>query len=342
MSKMLMKSLKADLPALAELIRSQGRGRDTVLAHITPKEAALLKRRGGSGTINPDTGLPEFQEDYVSGYDIDYGAPVPEPQAEVPYTEPVAGSYSGETFAPTPPSYAYDFEAQPGGFYGGAAPTAQEFAQGLSAAQPQLTRGVDPYELAARGVTAPQITTPPQADKSIFEKLGLSEKDLTRLGLGTVMAGGLTAQNVARTRQAGQQAQAAKGQLQQLATPYQQTGAQLQGAAQRGELSAASQQALQAAQAQMAQGVATRGGVGAAQMQTQLAGLRNLLLENQFNLGLRVSQIGDNYAMGAIKTGLEANRAIGAANQQFYGQLTQLLAPFITGVATAPTPTRTS
>jgi hypothetical protein len=66
MAKLLMKSLSADLPALAELIRSQGRGRDTVLAHITPQEAALLKKRGGSGTMNPATGLPEFQEDYRS------------------------------------------------------------------------------------------------------------------------------------------------------------------------------------------------------------------------------------------------------------------------------------
>ena len=151
------------------------------------------------------------------------------------------------------------------------------------------------------------------------------------------MAGGLTAANIARTRQATQQAQAARGEMAAIGRPYQEAGAQLTGAAQRGELTPTSQQALQAAQAQMAQGVATRGGVGAAQMQTQLAGLRNLLLENQYNLGLRVAQIGDNYAMGAIKTGLQADRAIGAANQQFYGQLAQLLAPFITG---APTPTR--
>lgn len=37
-----------------------GRHGDTMLAHITPEEAALLKSRGGSGTINPVTGLPEF------------------------------------------------------------------------------------------------------------------------------------------------------------------------------------------------------------------------------------------------------------------------------------------
>jgi len=31
-----------------------------MLAHINPQEAVLLKRMGGSGTINPHTGLPEF------------------------------------------------------------------------------------------------------------------------------------------------------------------------------------------------------------------------------------------------------------------------------------------
>jgi len=45
----------------AEMIRRQGREGDTVLAHITPEEAGILKLLGGSGTINPYTGLPEFK-----------------------------------------------------------------------------------------------------------------------------------------------------------------------------------------------------------------------------------------------------------------------------------------
>jgi hypothetical protein len=53
---------KAGLASLANQVREAGRGRDTVLAHITPEEAALLKARGGSGSINPNTGLPEFNE----------------------------------------------------------------------------------------------------------------------------------------------------------------------------------------------------------------------------------------------------------------------------------------
>lgn len=49
------------LADVASYLASQGRGGDSILAHITPEEAAMLKRRGGSGTINPMTGLPEFK-----------------------------------------------------------------------------------------------------------------------------------------------------------------------------------------------------------------------------------------------------------------------------------------
>ena len=43
--------------------QKMGRGRDTLLAHITPEEARLLKARGGRGSRNPRTGLLEFEED---------------------------------------------------------------------------------------------------------------------------------------------------------------------------------------------------------------------------------------------------------------------------------------
>jgi len=49
-----------DLPKLADLIRRHGRNGDTELAHINPIEAHILKSLGGSGTINPATGLREF------------------------------------------------------------------------------------------------------------------------------------------------------------------------------------------------------------------------------------------------------------------------------------------
>ena len=62
-----------------------GRFGDTELVHVNKEEAALLRARGGSGTINPKTGLHEF---FVSG-DRDFGG----------WGEPAnsSGSYDGNT-----------------------------------------------------------------------------------------------------------------------------------------------------------------------------------------------------------------------------------------------------
>ena len=48
------------LKMVTEYLQNQGRMGDTMLAHISPQEAEMLKQMGGSGTINPVTGLPEF------------------------------------------------------------------------------------------------------------------------------------------------------------------------------------------------------------------------------------------------------------------------------------------
>jgi hypothetical protein len=51
-----MAQIVTEYPEIASL----GRGGDTMLAHINEHEAKMLMMMGGSGTINPDTGLPEF------------------------------------------------------------------------------------------------------------------------------------------------------------------------------------------------------------------------------------------------------------------------------------------
>jgi len=72
--------------------------------------------------------------------------------------------------------------------------------------------------------------------------------------------------------------------MQSLAAPYQQQGAALQAQAQRGELTPAGQQSLQAAQAQAAQAAQARGGVGATQIQAQVEALRQQLLHSNTTL----------------------------------------------------------
>ena len=56
-------------------LASKGRYGDTMLAHINPEEAALLQSMGGAGTVNPQTGLPEFY--------FRYTPPPPEPLAPI-------------------------------------------------------------------------------------------------------------------------------------------------------------------------------------------------------------------------------------------------------------------
>jgi hypothetical protein len=331
MAKLLMKSLSADLPALAELIRSQGRGRDTVLAHITPQEAALLKKRGGSGTMNPATGLPEFQEEFGPTYQ-ELGYTPPDVQVpEIDY-----GAYQGYTAPQETVSYR-GFEGGGGGFE-----PAPGMAQDIFQVQDQAYQPFSQLDVggvypgggqappAAMGIERSQLEP---SSKSVMDRLGITEKDLPRLGLGTLLTGGLTAQNLSRTRQAQEQARASREEMEALGRPYQQTGAQLRGAAERGELTPVNRQILNAARAQLQQGVATRGGVGVAQAQNQIADLTQRLVQNQFDLGLRISNIGDQYIQGAIRTGLQADQAINAANQNFYTQLASMAAPFILGQA---------
>lgn len=52
---------KGGLAQAVKKVADQGRGGDTMLAHINPKEAEVLRRMGGSGLVNPNTGLREFK-----------------------------------------------------------------------------------------------------------------------------------------------------------------------------------------------------------------------------------------------------------------------------------------
>jgi len=134
MAKTLAKVLKTDISRLplrkaAEELRKRGRGKDTMLAHITPKEAAMLKARGGRGSINPDTGLPEFDD----GFFFD-PTPISYQPADFSSFEPP--SYTPETITQGPvyqaPTQDYTFLSQP----------AQGFEQPFQAAQ--YTGGFQP------------------------------------------------------------------------------------------------------------------------------------------------------------------------------------------------------
>ena len=91
------------LPEMAERLAAAGRGKDSILAHINPREAKLLKAHGGSGKKNPRTGIVEFDD-----YNEDPNAGEAEAQAAYsppPKEQPAQTSsdvYSKITRSPSP------------------------------------------------------------------------------------------------------------------------------------------------------------------------------------------------------------------------------------------------
>jgi hypothetical protein len=360
-----------DLKALAQVLQSKGRKGDTVLAHITPKEMIKLKQEGGSGTINPDTGLPEF----YSYYD-DYGADsymagsnyeAPSYQAAPDYTPTQSYSnesdfYTGGGYVPedyTPqytegrtdytPTYANDATAaqylpQASTGYGGDTYNYQDYtgATGEGTATP-MYQGAQAEMAAIQRAASPDLAQPAAVDERglvtratdfIKKQTGLSDETLKKLGVaGVTSLAGLITSNKAR-----EQGQQGKKEMEALAAPYRARGEELTSAAMRGELTPQNQQSLQAAQAKIAQDIQGRGGAGTQQAAMQIENLRQQMIANQYDLGLKVSSIADNVALGAIKTGMQADQLINQANMDFYTQMAQILGgtPSATG-STQPT-----
>ena len=387
MNNTLSKTLGLGLPALAEMIRAKGRGKDTILAHITPREAALLKKRGGAGTINPDTGLLEFQtEDDYYIPDEDSGPYIPEGTVYEPdpyYPEQAGPTYDELQYTPQAgPTYnelQYTPEAGPtyrelgyepgdGGGGGGSAtvPDGQDYSQFGKTLYYQDENGVPtPYTPEQVAAANPQYypggVLPTEGQQTVFTPEGRSyyqnltpistvkppktkeelqkDKDysnllsqLLRLGLGAGTAYALT-RGVAQpaAKKAEEQAQTAKNERMAIAAPYQGIGKGLIAGAQAGNLSASNIQAVKAARAMAAQNISRTGGVGVLQGANSIADLEARLLDNQLIQGIKIANIGDNYAINAIQAGMQADKELAASQADFAKQLSTLLAPMVLG-----------
>jgi len=359
--KKIAKLLKADLngssdlAAIAAMLAGKGRGNDTLLAHITPKEAEILKAAGGSGTINPDTGLLEF----FDGEGVDYTYAPDQTAAETARLQSAedriqATRYSPETatqedisFGPgkvpegvlidpntgqaMPTRYEPSGTSAPtffreSGIYSPAQGSAQVGVNTQIPSTPYVATSADRAALFGEGgygakASPTEIEAYAPENFDFLGKLGkIATPEMARLGLAG--AGALVGAGTAR--KAAEAGRAGKAEMQALATPYQQTGAQVQAQAQRGELTPVGQQSLQAMQARLAQGVEARGGVGAQQAAAQMEALRQSLLQQQMDYGLKLSSIGDNIAMGAIRTGLQADQAVNQLTNSMYSNMLYL------------------
>jgi len=332
----LAKILRSDFTAVvpleiaAEAVRRAGRGRDTILAHITPREAKMLKRRGGSGTINPRTGLLEFQD---AAEENDFYSP--EMMSErAQYAEDVSG-YEG----------TQDYDALAGlGVYNP--------QQGTSEAPDQYadSYNYDEYAGSTQGYfDRPEIRLPqsdlggaPSADlnapflagreqvpeaerpnmiRRALESLGITPKEAIQgLGLaGTGLGGILT------SRRAGEQARKLEQQLAPGARETLARGQQLTAQAERGELTPASQRRMDILRAQAAQRAARTGGVGAAQTAIQLEAARQTELQRQAQYGQSLQQVGDQALRRALELSLKADQEGAETAQKYFAALGQMV-----------------
>ena len=336
MTKQIARLLKTDIMAdldlktLAQLLKSRGKGRDTVLAHITPEEAQLLKDEGGSGTINEETGLPQFED----------SAPAPAPDtastpdtAEESLVPAQAYNLSGEGPSPYLNEGNLPGEGASPSNMSGTTPGGQNISQMLGAGDSSIktpsvvTLPQDQQDIGAQIAQQAGATKAGEQPTKPGDSLTQEQKLKLGLGGGSALLAGLLG------KRAMSQTKAAADQQKALGAPLVAQGQEMMSKAQQGQLGDAQQQQYQAAQAQLASAQAKSGGVGAAQAATQLAAFRNQLLSAQLKAGQDLYSQGNAYVQNAIKMGLTGDQQLAQMLQGMTGSITSMFG----GQPTRPT-----
>ena len=325
---------------LAELLRQMGRGPDSMLAHITPEEAQMLLEAGGSGTMNPMTGLPEFQPDY--NYDVEaqeggfYGE-MPNFNYDV---EAQPGGFYGEMSQQ--PQFNYDVEAQPGGFYGTNVTNLTDIGFGPGQFQPAMpqTQGLELSPTrGVRGMTPDQFerfTADDQAQPAgIGDRLrGLEAKYgeftqnypmLSRL----LTTGAASLPSLLAARSARREGRSAANELRALGAPLREQAEALRQQALTGGLTPQQARQEEARRASMRQAASTRGatsGTQQAMIENTLARERAGLSETNLNNAIKQLNLAIAYDEAAIRAKLQSDVQTANVLANILGNLAQATA----------------
>lgn len=328
-----MTGVGGDIRKIARLLQKEAPP-GHMLAYINQEEADLLKARGGSGEPHADTGVPSFQPE-MEAYDYDvpfsakYGYQGPD------YSRGPAQPFDAQAYQE---AVRVPIETSPGDFVTpGTSLAANRFAMPDVTADTQMNiaeaAALAPGSAEGR---VPYLPTPNEignypggsvltgaknvgGEPGFFE--GLSDQTKARLGIGGAQA----VLGAYQISQATEQAKKYREDMAKLAQPYQAEGKKLIAQAQSGQLTPAAQQQLQAAQAQAAQGAQSRGGVGAQQAMMAVENMRQQLLQNQYDYGLKVSGIGDQIASGAIRAGMQADQYVNSLATNYASNVARTL-----------------
>jgi hypothetical protein len=273
---------------LAEMVRQFGRGRDKILAHITPEEAAKLKQMGGSGTINPMTGLPEFEIQ-----DFDLNTEVMRQQADDPYYEqPSYEGIGGQTIY------------EPGAF---STPSAAEEPRSFDMPDVQRELEVAQAErmapVSTRAAPAQEEGFLTRTERALREgKAALDRYPmLTRAGAAV----GSTLGQALMAARANRQRDALIAQERQRAAPFRAAEMEALDRARAGGMTAAEAQALETELARARQSLSARNigtGSAAAGIQAgQRSRAQSVARQQSFAEALRLAGIADAYERRALE-----------------------------------------
>jgi hypothetical protein len=311
---------------LAELLRQMGRGPDTMLAHITPEEAQMLLESGGSGKINPQTGLPEFQPEIDPALFEDYIYNQPQQPLD-------PSSFEDYIYNQPQPQYDYDVEAQPGGFYGTNVTNLTDIGFGPGQFQPAMpqtqglelspTRGVlgmapDQFQ---RFTADRQASLSPDQQQSFKEQYPMLSQvlrsNLFQTGLASLPAALFAGQ-------ARREGRGAERELRAMAQPIREQAEALRQQALGGGLTPQQARQQEARRASLRQSASQRSGTTGTQqamientLSRERAGLAQTNLEN----AMRQLNLANTLTEAAIRARLASDRNVNQSLQNIYTNL---------------------
>jgi hypothetical protein len=328
---------------LAEMLRQMGRGRDTILAHITPEEAQMLMDMGGSGEINPNTGLPEFQEEDFFGSEFDpyMGQEVTSaeggisPEAEAYYTGQLGAAPRDMTgFRQPSPLEPAGATPMPSGF---------RFDMNI----PSATQRVDitsPVYRESFPITQrdflPDVPEQPgflRTAAQAVEDTASQARQLAReypTVARLLSTGATTLPALIASVRARRDAQKSADELRRLGAPLRQQGEALRQQALAGNLTPQQAAAQEASRARLRQQASSRGattGTQQAMIEGQLARSRSEQSQTNLNNAVKLLNLANAYDEEAIRTSLAANQRINDRLANVFANLGQA-----TAASTAP------
>ena len=352
-----------------EVLQLQGRRGDTQLAHINKREAALLKDAGGSGTINPNTGMQEFYEDAYDiggeqylGQSFDTSTPEPSYGAAMydrdfdigTVGQPTPQVGGGQTVSPLPENF--DFRTA-----SGQSVVDQPLGADIYASAPSGLRfqtferppyggreGLNAFGAAVSEATGAETRTPEEIIKqaTTYEpvKPGVLEdiESLIKKYPGVskaALAAALGTPGLVAARDARREAAQTRAEMERMAAPIRQTGEQLLQAGQAGTLTAPQQQQVQALQAAQAQARVRRGatsGTAQAQDQARVAEFVQRLAQNNIDNGIRLIGAANSFNATAIQNAYRMNQDANTLTQNYFTNLMRAAGALPAPVAAFP------